>query len=103
VQEHEAKTIHYAQLSALKYLQSGKKATFVKLYIAPAFHFAKIYLFLLGFLDGKEGWYIAKMALKNTWLKYHYLSKAQQITHQKSYPNETPVMAYQFKADARAE
>jgi (heptosyl)LPS beta-1,4-glucosyltransferase len=103
IQEHEAKTIHYAQLSALKYLQSGKKASFVKLYIAPSFHFIKIYLFLLGFLDGKEGWHIATMALKNTWLKYHYLSKAQQITHQKRYPNEIPVMAYQFKADARTE
>jgi glycosyltransferase involved in cell wall biosynthesis len=103
VQEHEAKTILYAQLSALKYLQTGKKAGFIKLYISPVFHFAKTYIFLLGFLDGKEGWNIAKMVLKNTWLKYYYLSKAQQISTQQSYSNEIPVMAYELKANARTK
>ncbi|WP_183564803.1 glycosyltransferase family 2 protein [Mucilaginibacter sp. SP1R1] len=102
-QEHEAKTIHYAQLSALKYLQNGKKASFLKLYIAPLFHFVKTYLFLLGFLDGKEGWNIAKMALKNTWLKYHYLSTAQQTASKKNYQSETPVITYEFKAEAQAK
>lgn len=101
--EHEAKIVHYAQLSALKYLQSGKKAGFVKLYIAPVFHFVKTYIFLLGFLDGKEGWNIAKMAMKNTWLKYHYLSKAQQAPKQKDYQNSIPVMAYEYKADIHTE
>jgi glycosyltransferase involved in cell wall biosynthesis len=101
--EHEAKIIHYAQLSALKYLQSGKKAGFVKLYIAPVFHFVKTYVFLLGFLDGKEGWNIAKMALKNTWLKYYYLSKAQHASNQKSYSKEVPAMTYKLKADAQTE
>jgi glycosyltransferase involved in cell wall biosynthesis len=104
LQEHEAKTIHYAQLSALKYLQSGKKASFIKLYIAPVFHFVKTYLFLLGFLDGKEGWNIAKMAFKNTWLKYYYLDKAQQaLVQKKKYTNEIPAIAYEFKADVHAK
>ncbi|MDR6943370.1 glycosyltransferase family 2 protein [Mucilaginibacter pocheonensis] len=102
-QEHEAKIIHYAQLSALKYLQSGKKAGFVKLYISPMFHFFKTYIFLLGFLDGKEGWNIARMALKNTWLKYYYLNKAQHLQDKQSYPNKIPVMAYEFKADIHTE
>ncbi|SDD24829.1 Glycosyltransferase involved in cell wall bisynthesis [Mucilaginibacter pineti] len=102
--EHEAKTLLYSRLSAIKYLQSGKKAGVVKLYIAPLFHFVKIYVILLGFLDGKEGWNIAKMAFKNTWLKYHYLNKALHQHHpQSTYQHELPVMAYKFNADARVE
>lgn len=104
VQEHKAKTIHYAQLSAMKYLKNGKKANAVKLYLAPLFHFVKIYLFLLGFLDGWEGFIIAKMAFKNTWLKYHYLSKATQAVKRKPlYQHEIPAIAYKFKAEARVE
>lgn len=102
-QEHKAKITHYAQLSALKYLQSGKKAGFVKLYISPLFHFLKSYLFLLGFLDGKEGWNIAKMALKNTWLKYHYLNQAHHLQDKQSYVNRIPALAYKFKADIHTE
>jgi glycosyltransferase involved in cell wall biosynthesis len=103
-QEHNAKIIHYAQLSAIKYLKAGKKAGFAKLYLAPAFHFVKSYLLLFGFLDGKEGFIIAKMAFKNTWLKYDYLSKAAQTNRQKTiYQHDQPVMAYQFKTNARVE
>ncbi|WP_184549156.1 glycosyltransferase family 2 protein [Mucilaginibacter sp. FT3.2] len=103
-QEHQAKTIHYAQLSAMKYLKIGRKANFVKLYLAPVFHFVKIYLFLLGFLDGKEGFIIARMAFINTWLKYHYLSKATETLGQKSvYQHDVSVMAYKFKTEARVE
>ena len=104
-QEHEAKTIHYAQLSAIKYLKSGKKASFVKMYLAPLFHFVKIYLFFLGFLDGKEGFKIARMAFKNTRLKYHYLSKASQTIRQKTLyqPDSRQVMPYKFKANTRVE
>jgi glycosyltransferase involved in cell wall biosynthesis len=104
VQEHEAKIIHYAQLSAIKYLKSGKKAGFAKKYLAPSFHFMKSYLFLLGFLDGREGFIIAKMAFKNTWLKYDYLSKAAQtIRQQSTYQHGQPVTTYQFNANARVE
>jgi glycosyltransferase involved in cell wall biosynthesis len=104
-QELETKIVHYAQLSAIKYLKNGKKAHFTKLYLAPSFHFVKVYLFLLGFLDGKAGFTIAKMAFKNTWLKYYYLSKAAQTTKQKQlYQHDLPpVMAYEFNANARAK
>lgn len=102
--EYEKKTIHYAQLSAIKYLKAGKKAGPVKLYLAPVFHFVKAYLFLLGFLDGKEGFIISRMAFKNTWLKYHYLSKAtQNIKHKQLYPNDIPALAFKLNTPARVE
>lgn len=71
--DFRAKTILYAKLSAEKYLASGKKASFVKLNIAPLFHFLKNYIVFLGLLDGREGWTIAKMISKHTWLKYRLL------------------------------
>ncbi|HEY9197135.1 MAG TPA: glycosyltransferase family 2 protein [Mucilaginibacter sp.] len=97
-EEHDAKTIHYAKLSALKYLRCGKKAGFAKMYLAPVFHFLKSYLFLLGFLDGKAGLLIACMAFKNTRLKYYYLNRADKaIIENTLYGPHFPVMAYKFK------
>jgi len=88
VKDHDechAKTIHYARLSAEKYFLSGEKATFVKLYLSPAFHFFKNYIVFLGFLDGREGWEIARMTAKQTRLKYRLL---QRLT--KNNYKETP-------------
>ena len=102
--EYEKKTIHYSQLSAIKYLKAGKKPGFIKMYLAPVFHFIKTYLFLLGFLDGKEGFIISRMAFKNTWLKYHYLSKATQSVKRKPlYRHDTPAMAYELNTHAHVE
>lgn len=79
--EYKAKIVEYARLNARKYLNEGKKPTVIKLYIAPVFHFVKGYIFLLGILDGRRGWMIAKIMAEHTWLKYHYLS--QQTGHTK--------------------
>ncbi|RWY55684.1 glycosyltransferase family 2 protein [Mucilaginibacter gilvus] len=73
IAECDKKAVHYAQLSALKYLNAGKKATLFKCYFSPVFGFLISYLIRLGFLDGLEGLDIALMLYKNTRLKYHYL------------------------------
>ena len=41
------------------------------------FGFIKNYLFYLGFLDGREGWEIAKATLKNTHRKYQLLNQME--------------------------
>jgi glycosyltransferase involved in cell wall biosynthesis len=71
--ECSKKAMHYAQLSAIKYLKSGKKAGFFKLYCSPVFGFIINYFLRFGFLDGSEGLNIAMMMYKNTKLKYRYL------------------------------
>ncbi len=71
--EFLSKANHYARLSAGKYLISNKKPTFLKLHIAPLFHFLKNYIVFLGFLDGREGYNIAKMISQHTRLKYRLL------------------------------
>ena len=71
--EFMSKADHYARLSAGKYLMSNKKPTFIKLHIAPLFHFIKNYIVFLGILDGKAGWNIARMISKHTRRKYQLL------------------------------
>ena len=77
VQEFDNKGSYYAKLSAKKYYRTGKKANLVKLYISPVFGFIKNYIIYLGFLDGREGWEIAKTTVKNTRRKYHFLSQME--------------------------
>jgi glycosyltransferase involved in cell wall biosynthesis len=82
-----SKADHYARLSAGKYLMNNKKPTFLKLHIAPVFHFVKNYIVFLGFLDGREGFNIAKMISNHTRLKYRLLRDQPKVICQ-----ETPEM-----------
>jgi glycosyltransferase involved in cell wall biosynthesis len=84
--ECNSKTIHYAKLSAEKYLFGGEKATWVKLYLSPAFHFVKNYFVLLGFMDGSEGWEVAKMISRHTRLKYRMLRELSRKGYQLAPP-----------------
>jgi glycosyltransferase involved in cell wall biosynthesis len=76
-----AKANHYARLSAGKYLMTHKKPTFIKLHIAPLFHFVKNYIGFLGFLDGREGFNIAKMISDHTRLKYRLLKDQPAVIY----------------------
>ncbi|MBS1525674.1 MAG: glycosyltransferase family 2 protein [Bacteroidetes bacterium] len=73
--EYSDKSAAYAKLCAEKYFAIDKKASLKKLYLAPAFHFLKNYLFFLGFLDGREGFEIASTIARHTRLKYRLLRK----------------------------
>jgi glycosyltransferase involved in cell wall biosynthesis len=78
------KTIHYAKLCGGKYSVNGRKATFVKLHIAPVFHFIKNYIVFFGFLDGREGLNIARMISKHTWLKYRFLKNHAKYNYEQA-------------------
>lgn len=68
--EYAHKMAHYAMLSAEKYYQEGKKASWFKIRMSPGFNFLNYYLLKLGFLDGHEGYVCAKMTAYYTFLKY---------------------------------
>jgi (heptosyl)LPS beta-1,4-glucosyltransferase len=74
-QDYDAKTDHYARMNAKKYVEAGKKPNLFKQYFSPAFAFIQHYIFRLGFLDGAEGFIIAKTTARYTYLKYHYLKE----------------------------
>jgi glycosyltransferase involved in cell wall biosynthesis len=82
-EEHNRKSTYYAKLCARKYFISGKRVTAVKLYLSPIFGFVKNYILYLGFLDGREGWAIAKITLKNTRRKYDFLSQMENLPFKK--------------------
>ncbi|MDF2433899.1 MAG: hypothetical protein JWP44_3530 [Mucilaginibacter sp.] len=91
--EYRNKGSYYAKLSARKYFNNGKKPHAGKLYISPVFGFIKSYVFFLGFLDGREGWDIARVNFKNTWRKYYFLSH-MQIPQDKKRVKDSLVVEY---------
>lgn len=72
-EEYAEKTRNYARMNAKKYFDAGKKDNFFKEYFSPVFAFIQHYVFRLGFLDGPEGFIIAKTTARYTFLKYRYL------------------------------
>ena len=72
-EQNTEKTIRYATLNAEKYFKQGKKSTIEKRYLSPLFDFVKSYIFLLGFLDGKQGFVIARSTSRYVQLKYRFL------------------------------
>jgi len=76
--EYDAKTDHYARMNARKYVEAGKRPNFFKQYFSPVFAFIQHYIFRLGFLDGKEGFIIAKTTARYTFLKYRYLKELKK-------------------------
>ena len=92
--EYDSKGNYYAKLSAKKYFRMGKKANIVKLYLSPIFGFIKNYIIYLGFLDGREGWHIAKTSIKNTHRKYQYLSQLENQPHKKQSVKDSFVVEY---------
>jgi glycosyltransferase involved in cell wall biosynthesis len=90
-EEYERKSSYYAEMCARKYFSAGKKAGVVKLYLSPLFGFIKNYIFNLGFLDGREGWAIAKITLTNTRRKYLYLSMMKKNPPAKPVVEDMPV------------
>lgn len=73
--EYKDKMVSYARMNANKYFDAGKKNSFFKQYFSPAFAFIQHYVFRLGFLDGRDGFIIAKTTAWYTFLKYRYLKE----------------------------
>jgi glycosyltransferase involved in cell wall biosynthesis len=94
INEYDSKGSYYAKLSAKKYFKAGKKTNAIKLYISPLFGFIKNYIVYLGFLDGREGWHIAKTSVKNTRRKYHYLSQMENMPSKKQAVKDNFVVEY---------
>ena len=94
VNEYDSKSSYYAKLSAKKYFYTGKKANVIKLYFSPLFGFIKNYIIFFGFLDGREGWDIAKTTVKNTRRKYFYLSQMENNPNKKQPAEDSFAVEY---------
>lgn len=60
----------YSAIRAQTYFQKGKRPDFYHLYLAPLLKFVEVWIFHLGFLDGKAGLKIARMGHYSMRLRY---------------------------------
>jgi len=73
VESHLKKIEKYTDLFAERNFKAGKKATIIHTLFSPIFTFFSSYVLKLGFLDGAEGWVIAKNNALYTQKKYSKL------------------------------
>lgn len=74
-EEHRERADKYSRLTAIKYFEQGKKASFLKPYLSGIIRFLKMYIWQKGFLDGKSGWLIAKISAQSNRYKYKELRR----------------------------
>jgi (heptosyl)LPS beta-1,4-glucosyltransferase len=69
--QHRQRADHYSRLTALKYLEQGKRVGPLKPYVSGLVRFMKMFVFQFGFLDGSSGWHIARISALSNILKYN--------------------------------
>lgn len=76
--DYATKLTRYALLSGDRYHLQGKRASWAKRNLSARFSFLQNYLLKAGFLDGREGYIVAKMTAYYTFLKYQRLYELNQ-------------------------
>ena len=74
-EDFEKQVFKFAELRARHYFDKGKKCASLLKIISPIYFFIQHYFFRLGFLDGKEGFVMCKVAAKATRHKYETLEQ----------------------------
>lgn len=77
-EEHLAQIRKFTDISSQAAFEKGKRSNWFKIIFSPSLKFIRAYFFRLGFLDGKEGWMIARWSAYATYLKYTKLLKLQR-------------------------
>jgi glycosyltransferase involved in cell wall biosynthesis len=70
IQEHITQCEKFAEIGAKAALAKGKKTFLIMVYLKPILKFIESYIFKLGILDGKYGFYAAKYSAYEKWLRY---------------------------------
>ncbi len=76
-QEHLKQIKKFTDISSAAAYKNGKRSNLLKIILSPSLKFIRAYIFKLGFLDGKEGWMIARWSAYATYLKYTKLKALQ--------------------------
>ena len=77
-EQFSQKMNQYALLTAEKYFRQGKRSTLINRAFSSFFTFLKGYIFKLGFLDGSNGYRLAKIIAQYTSLKYKRLHELEK-------------------------
>ncbi|HND86971.1 MAG TPA: glycosyltransferase family 2 protein [Saprospiraceae bacterium] len=73
VDEHLHRARKYAHIAAAAMWAKGKRVTAAHVLLSPAFKFLRNYLLKAGFLDGRAGWTICRIAALENYWKYRIL------------------------------
>ncbi len=75
VEEHMARTLRYAEISARAMFSSGRSISPFMIYVKTISKFIRNYFLHLGFLDGHKGYIICRLTAYETYLKYKLLRR----------------------------
>lgn len=78
VEEHYSRARKYADIAARAMQARGKRGSWLRVVFSPAFKFIRNYLFRMGFLDGRAGWTICRIAALETYWKYRNLIRLEK-------------------------
>lgn len=73
VNEHIERARKYADIAGHAMYIQGKRTSWLQVIVRPAAKFIRNYVVKRGFLDGRAGWTICKIAAWETYLKYRIL------------------------------
>ncbi len=73
--EHAEKVERYTTLAAQQMYAAGRRNWRAAMWLAAPWNWFNNYVVCLGFLDGRRGWIISRMAARGTWLKFKKLGK----------------------------
>lgn len=77
VEEHVERARKYAGIAARAMCARGKRGAWWRMWVSPAFKFVRNYLLRRGFLDGRAGWTICRIAALETYWKYRELRQLE--------------------------
>jgi glycosyltransferase involved in cell wall biosynthesis len=78
LEDYKQQCNKFSTISAEHYFHSGKKASWFKILANPIFAFFSSYILHFGFLDGINGFTIAKGIANTTFMKYTKLKRLQE-------------------------
>jgi len=83
---HVRKTMAYSDIFARQNLAHGAKVSVFTLWFRPGFRFVRGYFLKLGFLDGWQGYAIARLVALETFLRYAKIREATVAPKDKNQP-----------------
>lgn len=77
-EDHVKRSNNFSSLAAQSLYKAGKKTNWLKILASPIWFFLNDYILRAGFLNGHQGWMIAKNQTRYHFLKYAKLYKLQK-------------------------
>ena len=75
IDEHRKQVLRFADISSRALYDKGVRSNLLKIIYKPVARFLRSFILKAGFLDGKEGWTIARMTAWASYLRYSKLYK----------------------------